>query len=321
MMRRALITGIGGQDGSYLADLLVESGYEVHGIELPGAPLVNLVQLAGRITLHHGSLLEADWLRSIVKSVSPGECYHLAASSFVSYRFEDETQILENNIGGTHNLLAALLEFAPGCRLFFAGTSEMFGTVEQIPQDEWTPFRPHSIYGLSKVAGHHLVEYYRQNHGLFACTGILFNHESPRRGMAFVTRKITSAAARISRGLESKLILGNLDAERDWGYAPDYVRAMPLMLAARQPCDYVLATGTLHTVRDFVEAAFSVVNLDYRDYVEISAEFYREKEAVPLCGDARRIASALGWRAERRFDEIVREMVTADLARLEGKAG
>lgn len=320
-MKRALITGIGGQDGSYLAELLIANGYEVHGIEIPAVPLPNLASLSGGITLHHGSLLQGDWLRAVIKAVVPDECYHLAASSFVSYRFADEAQILENNIGGTHNLLAALLDLAPVCRLFFAGTSEMFGTVERTPQNETTPLRPRSIYGVSKVAGHHLVEYYRQHHNLFACTGILFNHESPRRGMAFVTRKITSTAARISRGLESKLILGNLDAERDWGYAPDFVRAMRLMLEAPQPCDYVLATGSLHTVRDFVEVAFSAVNLDYRNYVEINSEFYREKELVPLCGDARRIGSDLGWRAEKRFDEIVREMVTADLARLEGTAG
>lgn len=315
-MKRALVTGIGGQDGSYLAELLLENGYEVHGIELPGVLLPNLERVADRISLHRGSLLHVDWLKQVVAEVSPDECYHLAASSFVSYLFEDETKILENNVGGTHNLLASLVEHVPGCRFFFAGTSEMFGTVERSPQDESTPFRPHSIYGISKVTGHHLVEYYRIKHQMFVCTGILYNHESPRRGTAFVTRKITSAAARISLGLEEKLILGNLDARRDWGYAPDYVRAMRLMLQAPQPCDYILATGYLHTVRDFVSAAFAAVDLDYRGYVEVSPEFYREKEALPLCGDASRIAEALGWTAEKRFADIVREMVTAELSLL-----
>lgn len=316
-MKRALVTGIGGQDGSYLAELLLEKGYEVHGIDLPEVPLPHLALIADRIVLHRGSLLDNQWVQRLVDAAPPDECYHLAASSFVSYRFEDEAKILENNIVGTHGLLAALKEHAPTCRFFFAGTSEMFGTVQESPQDESTPLRPRSVYGISKVTGHQLVEYYREQHGLFACTGILYNHESPRRGSAFVTRKITSTAARISLGLESKLVLGNLEAERDWGYAPDYVEAMWQMLQAASPCDYVLSSGDLHTVRDFVSAAFDAVGLDYRDFVQTSTEFYREKERIPLCGDARRIETALGWRASKRFYQIVREMVTADLALLQ----
>lgn len=317
-MKKALITGIGGQDGSYLAEFLLTKGYEVHGIDLPEVSLPNLQQIAEKIVLHRGSLLSVDWLASVVGTIQPDECYHLAASSFVSYRFIDEAKILENNIGGTHHLLAALKEHAPQSRFFFAGTSEMFGSVENAPQDETTPLRPRSVYGISKVAGHHLVEYYRQQHRYYACTGILYNHESPRRGPAFVTRKITSTAARISLGLESKLVLGNLEAERDWGYAPDYVQAMWLMLQAEFPADLVLSSGALHTVREFVEAAFSAVGLDYREYVETSPEFFREKEKIPLCGSSRRIEAVLGWRASRQFAEIVQEMVASDLEFIQG---
>ena len=313
LLKKVLITGIGGQDGSYLAEFLLAKGYEVHGIDLPEVLLPNLQQVAERIVLHCGSLLTADWVAAVVGSIQPDECYHLAASSFVSYRFSDEAKILENNIGGTHNLLAALKEHAPKSRFFFAGTSEMFGQVENSPQDETTPLRPRSIYGISKVAGHHLVEYYRAQHRYFACTGILYNHESPRRGPAFVTRKITSAAARISLGLESKLVLGDLEAERDWGYAPDYVKAMWLMLQREIPVDFILSSGALHTVREFVAAAFMAVGLDYREYVEISPEFLREKEKTPLCGNGERSREILGWTATKPFAAIVREMVNADL--------
>lgn len=319
-MKKALITGVGGQDGSYLAEFLLAKGYEVHGIELPAVPLPNLQQIAAQIVLHRGSLLAVDWVAAAVSTIQPDECYHLAASSFVSYRLSDEAKILENNIGGTQNLLAALKEHAPQSRFFFAGTSEMFGSVESAPQDESTPLRPRSIYGISKVAGHHLVEYYRQHHHYYACTGILYNHESPRRGPAFVTRKITSMAARISLGLESKLVLGNLEAERDWGYAPDYVQAMWLMLQGDLPADFVLSSGALHTVREFVEAAFRAVGLDYREYVETSPEFFREKEKIPLCGNADRSREILGWTASRPFAAIVREMVDADLDALKAKA-
>lgn len=317
-MKKALITGIGGQDGSYLAELLLAKGYEVHGIELPGIALPNLDGFEHRLQLYRGSLLEAGWLQEVVHQVAPQECYHLAASSFVSFRFEDEANILNNNVASTHNLLAALKSGAPDCRFFFAGTSEMFGTVAVSPQNEETPFRPRSVYGISKVTGHHLVAYYRQQHGLFACTGILYNHESPRRGQAFVTRKITSTAAKIKLGLESRLVLGNLESERDWGYAPDYVEGMWRMLQADMPGDYVLSSGRLHTVRELVAAAFAAVGLDYRECVEISPEFYREKETVPLCGDARKIRESLGWQARRSFAEMVAEMVAQDLDRLKG---
>ena len=319
VMKKVLITGIGGQDGSYLAELLLSKGYEVHGIELVGVPLPNLAQIETQLKLHKGSLLDAEWLTDLLQRISPDECYHLAAASFVSFRFEDEAKILKNNIEGTHNLLASLKTSSPLCRFFFAGTSEMFGNVDCSPQCEGSLFKPRSVYGISKVAGHNLVGYYRQQHSFWACTGILYNHESPRRGAAFVTRKITSTAARIKLGLENKLVLGNLDAERDWGYSPDYVNAMWLMLQAESPRDYVLSSGKLHTVREFTHAAFSAVGLDYRDYVEVSQEFYREKEHIPLCGDPRKAKSELGWQSSLSFQDMVSEMVQNDLLLLRGQ--
>jgi GDPmannose 4,6-dehydratase len=313
-MKKALITGIGGQDGSYLAELLLEKGCEVYGIDLPDLPLTNLKRIADQCRLYHGSLLDCGWLKQVVNAVLPDECYHLAASSFVSYHFNQEAGILENNISGIHNLLSTLKEYTPHCRFFFSGTSEMFGLADHFPQSETTPFRPRSIYGISKLSGHHLVEYYRQHYGMFACTGILYNHESPRRGPAFVTRKITSGVARIKLGLEKKLFLGNLEAERDWGYAPDYVKAMWLMLQADgEARDYVISSGVVHSVREFAEAAFSAVELDYRDHVEIRPEFFREKDRIPLVGDARQIRAALGWKASKRFEDIAREMVREDM--------
>ena len=324
MKRRALITGIAGQDGSYLAEFLLGRDYEVHGIEHPsvlddpGVRSANIRSIERQIHLHFSSLTDPERTRDIVRAVNPMECYHLAAASFVSYAFEDESAILENNVGGTHNLLASLKASAPECRLFFAGTSEMFGTVEAMPQDESTPFRPRSIYGISKLAGHHLVEYYRRQHGLFACTGILYNHESPRRGLQFVTRKITATAAKIKLGLEKKLFLGNLEAVRDWGYAPDYVRAMWMMLRQDRPEDYVIATGTTRSVRDFAEAAFRAVDLDYRDYVELDPLFYREVEKTPLCGNPAKIIARLGWRNTRDLEGIVQEMMIHDLDAVQG---
>jgi GDPmannose 4,6-dehydratase len=319
-MRKALITGISGQDGSYLAEILLAKGYEVHGIALPRQEvdslvknLPNICHLNDQIEVHFFSLLDAVLLRDLVCHVQPDECYHLGAASFVDYAFEAENQILETNIGGTHNLLAALKEEAPGCRLFFAGTSEMFGEVSSSPQDESTPFNPRSIYGISKVAGHHLVAYYRKQYNLWAATGLLFNHESPRRGERFVTRKITSGVARIKLGLMDKLFLGNLEASRDWGYAPDYADAMWRMLQQDEPEDFLISTGILHTVKEFVSIAFSSVGLDFEKHVAINPEFFREVEKIPLCGNCERIKKKLGWQPKVGFRQIVEEMVTKDL--------
>lgn len=320
MLKKALITGIAGQDGSYLADLLLAKGYEVHGIvrriaiEDSAHKLKNLAHLHDRIKLHVASLDNVLSLIKTIREVMPDECYHLAASSFVSYSFEDEMSILNNNINATHYLLAALKEFVPSCRFYYAGSSEMFGSVTGSPQDENTPFNPRAIYGVSKVAGYHLVKNYRQQYSMFACSGILYNHESPRRGYEFVTRKIISSAVRIKLGLQDSVSLGNLDAHRDWGYAPDYVNAMWLMLQAASPDDYVVATGETRTVREFVETAFSCLDLDYEKYVRIDPKFFRPAEQVQLCGNPAKIIAGLGWSRTRNLKEIIEEMVESELA-------
>jgi len=325
-MKKALITGIAGQDGSYLAELLLAEGYEVHGIvrriaiEDTEHKLKNLRGVLDRIHLHVASLDNVLSMIKVIKDLVPDECYHLAASSFVSYSFEDEISILNNNVNSTHYLLAAIREFAPHCRVYFAGTSEMFGTVSQSPQDEETPFNPRSIYGISKVASYHLVKNYRQQYGLFACSGILYNHESPRRGYEFVTRKIVSSAVKIKIGLQDTLTLGNLDAYRDWGYAPDYVQAMWLMLQADQPDDYVVATGETRSVREFVAAVFSGLGLDYEKYVKVDTSFFRPAEKVQLCGDPAKAVERLGWQRTKSFQGIVEEMVASEMSLYENRA-
>src|SRR6266404_10003097 len=261
--RKALITGITGQDGSYLAELLFSKGYEVHGLVRRVAlqdSTHRLVRLAGfldKIKLHAGSLESFPSIYQILSKVRPDECYHLAAQSFVSYSFDDEFSTLNSNINGTHYLLAAVKDLAPECRFYFAGSSEMFGKAEEAPQNERTRFHPRSTYGISKVAGYDLTRNYREAYQMHASGGILFNHESPRRGFEFVTRKITSGVARILAGTSSKLPLGNLDAKRDWGHAREYVEAMWKMLQQPEPDDYVIATGQTHTVREFAELAFA----------------------------------------------------------------
>ncbi|HSB33185.1 MAG TPA: GDP-mannose 4,6-dehydratase [Nitrospirota bacterium] len=322
MSKTALITGVAGQDGSYLAELLLEKGYEVHGIvrrlaiEDTAHKLKNISRLQDRISLHVASLDNVLSLIKVVKDLNPDECYHLASSSFVSYSFEDEISILNNNVDSTHYLLAAIREFAPRCRVYFAGSSEMFGNAAVSPQDEGTPFNPRSIYGISKVAGYYLVKNYRQQYGLHACTGILYNHESPRRGYEFVTRKIASAAVKIKLGRQDHLLLGNLDAIRDWGYAPDYVRAMWLMLQADAPDDYVVASGETHSVRDFVDAAFSLVGLDYHEYVRTDPQLFRPSEPVLLTGNPAKAVSKLGWSRTLSFEDIVRTMIDGEMSSL-----
>jgi GDPmannose 4,6-dehydratase len=325
-VRRALITGINGQDGSYLAELLLEHGFEVHGIvrrdamEDASHRLVNISHLLSRIKLHVGSVDNHLAVYRVVNQVRPDQCYHLAAASFVSYSFDDEASVLSSNFNSTHHLLSSLKELSPQCRFYFAGSSEMFGSADTHPQNEGTRFNPRSIYGISKLAGYHLVCNYRRQHGLFACTGILYNHESPRRGFEFVTRKITSTIAKIHLGMADRLELGNMDARRDWGYSPEYVKAMLAMLEQEQPDDYVIATGNLHSVRDFLEAAFAVIGRDYRKYVHTSEEYFRPDETVPLHGDFAKASRILGWRPEKTLPEIATEMVRADIALLGGEA-
>ena len=318
MQKRALITGITGQDGSYLAELLVSKGYEVHGmvrrvaLEDPEHRLARLRSVKDRVKLHAASLESYASIYQMVAAIVPDECYHLAAQSFVTYSFDDEFSTLNTNINGTHFLLSVVQKIAPHCRFYFAGSSEMFGKAEQVPQNERTPFHPRSSYGISKVCGFELTRNYREAYQLHASSGILFNHESPRRGFEFVTRKITSGIARILAGKTKELKLGNLDAKRDWGHAREYVYAMWLMLQQPEPDDYVIATGETHSVREFVEAAFSRVDLDYRKYVRTDPDLYRPAEVNVLLGDATKAHRELSWRAEVSFHELVSEMVEAD---------
>ena len=318
-MQRALITGITGQDGSYLAEYLLEKGYEVHGIvrrvamEDPEHRLWRLLHIRDRLHLHAASLESLPSIYRVFNSIVPDECYHLAAQSFVAYSFEDEFSTLNANINGTHYVLVALRDCAPRCRFYFAASSEMFGKADKVPQNEDTTFYPRSAYGISKVAGYHLTRNYREAYSIFACSGILYNHESPRRGFEFVTRKITSHAARIKLGMANELRLGNLEARRDWGHARDYVRAIWLMLQQDSPQDYVVATGEQHSVREFADAAFSRLGLDYRNYVRVDKEFLRPADIETLLGDASRARSQLGWSCSLGFHDLVNEMVDADL--------
>ncbi|MFH2067793.1 MAG: GDP-mannose 4,6-dehydratase [Pseudomonadota bacterium] len=319
MMKRALITGITGQDGSYLAEFLLKKGYEVHGIvrrvaiEAPASRLWRIHHLLDQITLHAASLESYASIFNVVEKCKPHECYHLAAQSFVSYSFEDAFSTINTNINGTLYLLSALKERAPQCKFYFAASSEMFGKVKETPQNESTPFHPRSPYGISKVAGFDLSRNYRESYEMFACNGILFNHESPRRGFEFVTRKITSTVARIKAGKEKELRLGNLEAKRDWGFAGDYVEAMWLMLQQDEPDDYVVATNETHSVKEFVQLAFESVGLDWEDFVVIDKLFYRPAEVKLLQGDYRKSEQKLGWRPSVRFQDLVRMMVEEDM--------
>jgi len=325
-MKRALITGITGQDGSYLAEALLEAGYEVHGIvrrvalEDPARRFTRVSHLLERVTLHPASLESYASIFHIFSRESFDECYHLAAQSFVAESFADGFSTMNTNINGTHYILAALRELQPRCRFYFAGSSEMFGKVRDVPQREETPFHPRSPYGISKVAGFDLTRNYREAYQMFCVSGILFNHESPRRGFEFVTRKITSTVARIKFGLADELRLGNLDARRDWGHAQDYVRAMHLMLQQDEADDYVVATGETHTVREFCERAFSRAGLDWERYVKTDERFYRPAEVDLLIGDSTRAHTRLGWQPRYTFERLVDEMVDADLQSLAGTA-
>jgi len=318
-MKCALITGITGQDGSYLAELLLEKGYEVHGVvrrvalEDPAHRLWRLNHILDKITLHAASLESYASIFNVVEKIRPNECYHLAAQSFVSYSFEDAFSTLNTNINGTLFVLSAIHEKAPDCKFYFAGSSEMFGMVKETPQTENTPFHPRSPYGISKVAGFDLTRNFRESYGLFGCNGILFNHESPRRGFEFVTRKITSTVARIKAGLDSELRLGNLDAKRDWGYAGDFVEAMWLMLQQEEPDDFVIATNETHSVREFAQLAFDHVGLNWEDHVVVDEQFYRPAEVQLLQGDFSKGRAKLKWQPEIKFEDLVKLMVESDL--------
>jgi GDPmannose 4,6-dehydratase len=318
MTRRALITGISGQDGSYLAELLLEKGYEVTGIvRRSSAPnLWRIEHLLDRIELRPGDLLDQLSLMKVIAEVRPHELYNLAAMSFVPASWDQPMLTGEFNAQGVTRVLEAIRQVDPEIRLYQASSSEMYGKVREVPQTERTPFYPRSPYGVSKVFAHYITVNYRESYNLFAVSGILFNHESPRRGLEFVTRKVTDGAARIKLGLADSLALGNLEAQRDWGFAGDYVRAMWLMLQQNEPDDYVIATGESHSVRDLVEVAFDRVGLDWKKYVKLDPKFLRPAEVDHLVGDASKGRTGLGWRPEVDFAGLVQMMVDADLARL-----
>jgi GDPmannose 4,6-dehydratase len=316
--KKALITGITGQDGSYLAEHLLGKGYEVHGVvrrvalEDQRHRMWRINHIADNITFHSGSLESYPSLFKIIEKIKPDECYHLAAQSFVTYSFEDEFSTLNANINGTHYVLSALQSVVPECRFYFAASSEMFGRVEEVPQTERTKFHPRSAYGISKVAGFDLTRNYREAYNMYAVSGILFNHESPRRGYEFVTRKITSLAAQIKLGKAQKLYLGNLEAKRDWGHAGEYVKAMHSMLQCEEPSDYVIGTGETHSVREFAELAFKCLDLDYEKHVEVDQNFFRPAEVDLLVADPSKAKKELNWEYKISFEELVREMVKAD---------
>ncbi len=320
--KRALITGITGQDGSYLAEFLLGKGYEVHGIVRRSSSF-NTQRLDdiyqdpheshARLFLHYGDLTDSSCLRHILWECEPDELYNLAAQSHVRVSFDQPEYTVDVVEMGTVRLLEAVRDTKRPIRFYQASSSEMFGDTTVAPQNEKTPFSPASPYAVAKVAAHMQVQLYRRAYGLFACCGILFNHESPRRGETFVTRKITRAAARIKMGLEKKLFLGNLDASRDWGYAPEYVEAMWLMLQQEQPDDYVIATGETHTVRDLLEVSFARLELDWRDHVEFDERYLRPAEVPLLLGDAAKAKAELGWQPRVAFRELVEIMTDADL--------
>lgn len=317
-MRRALITGITGQDGSYLAELLLEKGYEVHGI-IRRASTFNtgrIDKIFDRLHLHYGDLLDSNSLRTIVEKAEPDEVYNLGAQSHVRTSFEIPDYTMETIALGTLRLLEAVRLANPKIRFYQASSSEMYGNSEVSDggrQDEDTPFSPCSPYGIAKVAAYWTAVNYRNSYGMFVSNGILFNHESPRRGETFVTRKIAKAAVRISQGLQKELVLGNLDAQRDWGYAPEYVDAMWRMLQHRQGDDFVIATGETYTVREFLEEAFRLLSLDWQDYVRIDPRLYRPTEVDVLCGQPIKAICQLGWRAKTKFKDLVRIMIEAEL--------
>jgi len=319
MKKTALITGITGQDGSYLSELLISKNYKVHGLvrrvalEDGNHRLWRLRHILNKITLHSASLESYASLVKIIQKIKPTEVYHLGAQSYVDYSFKDEFSTLNTNINGTHYILSALKEFSPKSKFYFAGSSEMFGRVLEVPQTETTPFYPRSVYGISKVAGYDLTRNYREAYKMFCCSGILFNHESPRRGYEFVTRKITHAVARIKFGIQKDLRLGNLDAKRDWGHAEDYVRAMWLMLNQSKPQDYVISTGKQYTVREFTRLAFSMAGLDYKKYIKIDKSLHRPAEVLTLLGDCKKARKELKWKPKYDFKMLVKSMVEADL--------
>jgi len=320
--KKALITGITGQDGSYLSEFLLEKDYEVYGMVRRASVerFDRIAHLQDRINLVQGDLTDQSSLDEAVKSIQPDEVYNLAAQSFVPTSWNQPTLTGEVTGMGATRILEAVRKIRPEARFYQASSSEMFGKVREVPQTEVTPFHPRSPYGVAKVYGHFITVNYRESYNLFACSGILFNHESPRRGLEFVTRKITSHVAKIKLGLAGELRLGNLDAKRDWGYAGDYVEAMWMMLQQDEPDDFVVATGETHTVREFVELAFESAGLDWKKYVVIDPKFLRPAEVELLVGDPAKAEANLGWKPKVSFPELVRMMVDSDIKAFSGKS-
>jgi GDPmannose 4,6-dehydratase len=322
-VRRALITGITGQDGSYLAEFLLERGYEVHGMVRRSSTekFERIEHIRDRLTLHQGDLLDQRSLVDTLRAAQPDEIYNLAAMSYVAVSWVQPTLTAEFSGTGVTRLLEAMREVCPEARFYQASSSEMFGKVLEVPQNERTPFYPRSPYGVAKAYGHFITVNYRESYGLHATSGILFNHESPRRGLEFVTRKITWHAAAIKLGLDVRLRLGNLEAERDWGFAGDYVRAMWMMLQQDQPEDYVIASGSAHSVRDCLEIAFDHAGLSVADHVEVDPSLLRPAEVEHLIGDASKARQLLGWKPEISFEQLIRSMVDSDQALLRHEVG
>lgn len=318
-MKRALISGITGQDGSHLADLLLEKGYEVHGIVRRGATpkFTNIWHTLDKIQLHYGEITDAHFVDSLITNIKPHEVYNLAAQSHVHYSFENPRGTAEATAIAPLNFLEAIRRHAPNTRFYQASSSEMFGKVQEVPQKESTLLWPRSPYGVSKVYAHYLTINYRESYSLFACSGILFNHEGPRRGLDFVTRKISHAVARIKLGQQKTLKLGNIEAKRDWGYAVDYVEGMWRMLQQDKADDYVLSTGETHSIKEFLEVAFSHVGLKWQDYVELDPAFIRPAEVDLLLGDCSKAKEKLGWQHSVNFEELVKLMVNSDLKELQ----
>ncbi len=320
MSKVALITGITGQDGSYLAELLLSKGYEIHGIvrrvalEEERQRLWRIRNILKDITLHSGSLESYARIFNIIRKIKPDEIYHLGAQSYIGYSFEDEFSTFSMNINGTHFILSAIKELVDQeVKFYFAASSEMFGKVKEAPQNEDTPFHPRSSYAISKVTGFHLVRNYREAYNIHASNGILFNHESPRRGFEFVTRKISHSVARIKKGLQKKIQLGNIKSKRDWGHAKDYVNAMWLMLQQKNGGDYVIGTGEQHTVEEFAQKAFDHVGLNYKDYINIDQKLIRPAEVDTLLADCTKAKKILKWQPKVSFDDLVKGMVDNDL--------
>ena len=315
MGKIAIITGISGQDGSYLAELLIKKKYKIYGILNPKkkSNLKNLTNIKNKINFKNVNINNFSKIKNLIKKVKPNEFYHLAAQSFINYKFEDEFFKLNPNINGTHYILSAIKEFSPKTKFYFAASSELFGNIKKSPQNEETKFNPRSAYGVSKVAGFYLTKNYREAYNIHACSGILYNHESPRRNQNFVSRKISKNLSLIIKGKIKKIMLGNINSKRDWGHAKDYVYAMWKMLQQRKPQDFVIGTGKLHSVKDFIECAFKHVNLNYKNHIKIDKKLFRPNDKIILRADFKKAKKILKWSPRISFKSLVHEMVDHDL--------